>query len=548
MPVELTIVETTTELDTVVTEVILESASTPGPAGVGVPSGGTTGQALVKASNADYDTEWDDVVGGGADDQTAAEVPFTPAGSIAATDVQAAIVELDTEKAPVSHSHSGADITSGTVAEARIDAAIARDSEVSAAIAALSTVYQPLDSDLTSIAALSTTAFGRGLLELANSAALLAAAGAAAASHAHAGEDITSGTIAEARIHADIARDSEVSAAIAALSTVYQPLDSDLTSIAALTTTAFGRGLLELADAAALRAAVDLEPGTDIPSLSTFNDHSARHEDGGADEISIQGLAGTPLELTNHLNDSSDAHDASAISVADSGGNYTATDVEGVLAEIAPQLGGTTGHAADGWVDDTATTWTYASATTFTVTGDQTAKFSKGTRIKLTQTTVKYFVAVDSSFGGGNTTVTITGGDDYTLANAAISANYYSYAANPQGYPCWFDWTPTYGGFSADPPTTIARFAVVGRQCMIELSTGNGTSNSSTFSITLPITDVTSGIQTLCRVGDNGTNQTLPGKFNFNGDGTATVNKDLNNSGFTGSGSKYVIVITSYEF
>jgi len=36
--------------------------------------------------------------GVGSDDQTAAEVPFTPAGNIAATDVQAAIVELDSEK------------------------------------------------------------------------------------------------------------------------------------------------------------------------------------------------------------------------------------------------------------------------------------------------------------------------------------------------------------------------------------------------------------------------------------------------------------------
>lgn len=37
--------------------------------------------------------------GGGTDDQVAAEVPFTPAGNIAATDVQAALEELDSEKA-----------------------------------------------------------------------------------------------------------------------------------------------------------------------------------------------------------------------------------------------------------------------------------------------------------------------------------------------------------------------------------------------------------------------------------------------------------------
>lgn len=62
--------------------------------------------------------------------------------------------------------------------------------------------------------------------------------------------------------------------------------------------------------------------------------HGVNHQDGGGDEISIQGLAGTPLELTNHLNDAADAHDASAISVLDTGGNFTGTDVEAVLAEL----------------------------------------------------------------------------------------------------------------------------------------------------------------------------------------------------------------------
>ena len=41
----------------------------------------------------------------------------------------------------------------------------------------------------------------------------------------------------------------------AAVAAGYQPLDSDLTAIAALTTTSFGRALLALADAAALRTA-----------------------------------------------------------------------------------------------------------------------------------------------------------------------------------------------------------------------------------------------------------------------------------------------------
>lgn len=38
----------------------------PGPPGPGVPTGGTTGQMLVKATDTDYDTEWAAPGGGGA--------------------------------------------------------------------------------------------------------------------------------------------------------------------------------------------------------------------------------------------------------------------------------------------------------------------------------------------------------------------------------------------------------------------------------------------------------------------------------------------------
>lgn len=64
-----------------------------------------------------------------------------------------------------------------------------------------------------------------------------------------------------------------------------------------------------------------------------LDDHSARHENGGADEISIAGLDGTPTELTNHLNDSSAAHAASAISFSATG-NVAATDVQAAIAEV----------------------------------------------------------------------------------------------------------------------------------------------------------------------------------------------------------------------
>lgn len=70
-----TIVVTQTAVETIVVaggqtitipqeRVDIVSVGTQGPAGVGVPAGGTTGQALVKTSGADFATAWQSIVGG----------------------------------------------------------------------------------------------------------------------------------------------------------------------------------------------------------------------------------------------------------------------------------------------------------------------------------------------------------------------------------------------------------------------------------------------------------------------------------------------------
>jgi hypothetical protein len=103
---------------------------------------------------------------------------------------------------------------------------------------------QPLDSDLTAIAALSTTTFGRSLLTQASESAARTALG-----------------LGTAATQASSAFDS--SGAAAAAQAASQPLDSDLTAIAALTTTSFGRELLTLANAAAVRTKIEAASTTE---------------------------------------------------------------------------------------------------------------------------------------------------------------------------------------------------------------------------------------------------------------------------------------------
>lgn len=156
------------------------------------------------------------------------------------------------------------------------------------------------------------------------------------------------------------------------------------------------------------------------------------------------------------------------------------------------------GGSTDGWTAD-ADTWVYVSATSFKIEGsDETARFPIGTKIKLTQTTAKYFVVTSSSFST-DTTVNITGGADYTLANATITSPYYSYLETAQGWPGMFSWTPTYGATGSmtfgTVTTDIAKFYLVGKVCHFHIqargTTGGTTSYGVTF--TLPITLVNGG-------------------------------------------------------
>jgi len=95
------------------------------------------------------------------------------------------------------------------------------------------------------------------------------------------------------------------------------------------------------------------------------------------------------------------------------------------------QLKSQQAFGGDGWqiADET---WTYASATTITISGDVTAKYQVGDLIKFTQTTVKYFIVSAISYSSPNTTITLAGIGTATVANATITLPYYCHQ-NPTG-------------------------------------------------------------------------------------------------------------------
>ena len=180
--------------------------------------------------------------------------------------------------------------------------------ELSAALASYLTTaaaaagYQPLDSDLTAIAALSTTSFGRALLTLADAAAARSSLG------------VVIGT--------DVAAQSSLAS--------YQPLDSDLTAIAALSTTSFGRSLLALADAAAARSSIGVDAAGTAASAVSAHESDTTNVHGITDTSTLYRSGGTDVAVADGGTGASTAANART-----NLGLVIGTDVQAYDAELA---------------------------------------------------------------------------------------------------------------------------------------------------------------------------------------------------------------------
>ena len=91
-----------------------------------------------------------------------------------------------------------------------------------------------------------------------------------------------------------------------------------------------------------------------------------------------------------------------------------------------------------GWIGLGACTYEGADAPNYTVSfaSDMTAILKPGDKIKLTDSTVKYFIIMAvGAYSGGKTIITIFGGTDYTLSGGAITLPYFSIQKSPFGFP-----------------------------------------------------------------------------------------------------------------
>lgn len=118
------------------------------------------------------------------------------------------------------------------------------------------------------------------------------------------------------------------------------------------------------------------------------------------------------------------------------GANVTMAFVPGLYNYLKDSIAGA-------WQEVTET-WTRTGNHTFTVTGNVTAKYRKGTKVRYKDGgSYEYGVVGSSSYSAPNTTVTLITNTDYTMAAATITDTYISYIENPEGFPTFFNYTPT---------------------------------------------------------------------------------------------------------
>jgi hypothetical protein len=193
----------------------------------------------------------------------------------------------------------------------------------------------------------------------------------------------------------------------------------------------------------------------------------------------------------------------------------------------------------DGWAA-LSETCTYASASTITIATGGASRFQKGDKLRLTNSTLKYFNIITVA----DTLLTVSGGSDYSLANAAITGVSLSRVDRPFGFPAEFNWSPSFTGFSANPGSGIYTFKIVNGWVVCNARMpSNGTSNATTFRISAPVTPrtVTNGSWgvTWFDAVDNGSSLTAAGKASvLSADSNIYIDSNMGGAAWTAANGK----------
>jgi len=204
-------------------------------------------------------------------------------------------------------------------------------------------------------------------------------------------------------------------------------------------------------------------------------------------------------------------------------------------------------YAVDGnYSDDT---WVYASSITVTVPTSALTRYEKGMKVRLKQGGgyKYYYITIVTA-----TVITLNGGSDYTVANAAITDLEVSSAESPFGFPDFFNWTTTLSGGGAPamiisaPVISFSKFSIKGKTVLIYVMftcTTADTANSD-LRFTLPTTNTTNNAGGACRIGN--TSGGLFGSWLLS-NGLCIVR--ISGDGNWGLGTLRTVVLTGfYEF
>jgi hypothetical protein len=257
-----------------------------------------------------------------------------------------------------------------------------------------------------------------------------------------------------------------------------QPLDSDLTAIAALTTTAYGRSLLEAANAAALQTLANLVPGTNVQAYdaelaalagltSAANSFPYFTGSGTAALLTIVSAIRTLLASADVATFRTNA----GLGTGDSP-NFTAVELghasDTTLARVAAGIAAIEGETINGY----AATATAAGTTTLTVAAARVQMFtgSSTQTVKLPTTSVvngQSYVVINTSTG--LVTVQSSGANDIVKLGLNQAVICRAIQATPTSAAHW-----VYEKINVNANTNGKRILVVTQSATPAINTNNG--------------------------------------------------------------------------